>query len=513
MIMRGRWLETVRLGIGLAMLCPAAACDRADSSPGCPPTPVCTPNEVEECACLQDHVGTRVCDSDGCGFSECACCAPDCSGRECGPDPVCGVSCGECAEHEDCGADGTCACRWPCEEACCGPHERCVRGMCVFEEDFCHGQDECPSNLVCSAGRCRPDCVQDADCPADQVCSGGRCQPAACTSREDCAVFEGCRVCVDQVCRAEPPVCSGDRDCCVGHRCNFGACVEVTPACEHDSDCLDPELPRCVAGSCRPECDLDIGCPPCEHCVLGHCERFGCYSQPCDPGFYCDATTCGCVPGCDSDDDCTPPEICRLPSHGCGSDIDDCCGNACQAPATCDSLSCACAEPCVRGDCVSGACSLYPNTTCDAASGKCVACPAGFTCDAATGQCVCAGPSCPASSTCNATTGMCEPDQGICDPTCETPEACSFYDVCVTPGSGQDGTPCFSDAECDSSQGLLCDGSLFCIGCMTVDPTFAPGFVCREECSLLMGGCTNPAYTCKYRHTDLKGLCVPEDVP
>lgn len=35
-------------------------------------------------------------------------CIPDCTGRECGPDPVCGASCGTCGSRLECGLDGSC---------------------------------------------------------------------------------------------------------------------------------------------------------------------------------------------------------------------------------------------------------------------------------------------------------------------------------------------------------------------------------------------------------------------
>lgn len=38
-----------------------------------------------------------------------AACVPDCSGRTCGLDPVCGVSCGSCSQGSSCNADkGVC---------------------------------------------------------------------------------------------------------------------------------------------------------------------------------------------------------------------------------------------------------------------------------------------------------------------------------------------------------------------------------------------------------------------
>ncbi|MFT5993760.1 MAG: hypothetical protein ACI82G_002765, partial [Bradymonadia bacterium] len=46
----------------------------------------------------------------GYDFSACEndVCVPDCSGRECGADPICGESCGSCAASENCDAAGQC---------------------------------------------------------------------------------------------------------------------------------------------------------------------------------------------------------------------------------------------------------------------------------------------------------------------------------------------------------------------------------------------------------------------
>lgn len=59
-------------------------CGQTISCGGCPSGSTCTAN---------------VCVPNGC--------VPDCGGRTCGPDPVCGTSCGTCASPETCGGAGT----------------------------------------------------------------------------------------------------------------------------------------------------------------------------------------------------------------------------------------------------------------------------------------------------------------------------------------------------------------------------------------------------------------------
>ncbi len=57
----------------------------------------------------------------GCGSSNN--CTPDCTGKVCGPDPVCGESCGTCTGGETCDAQGQCVsiCTPSCAGRECGP--------------------------------------------------------------------------------------------------------------------------------------------------------------------------------------------------------------------------------------------------------------------------------------------------------------------------------------------------------------------------------------------------------
>jgi len=72
-------------------------------------------------------------------FSECAGCVPDCGTRVCGPDPVCGASCG------------------PCDGGACNSSGQCVPDTCVKN---------------CSGRACGPDPVCDESCG---TCSSGTC--------------------------------------------------------------------------------------------------------------------------------------------------------------------------------------------------------------------------------------------------------------------------------------------------------------------------------------------------
>lgn len=68
----------------------------------------------------------EVCDDDG------NCCAPDCSGVDCGDDG-CGGSCGDCSECESC-ENGSCVPddSLPCDDGDpCTKNDRCVNGICI----------------------------------------------------------------------------------------------------------------------------------------------------------------------------------------------------------------------------------------------------------------------------------------------------------------------------------------------------------------------------------------------
>lgn len=82
-------------------------------------------------------------------------CVPDCSGRVCGPDPLCGESCGECTqEGDECSPEGLCVCAPLCDHRICGTDPRCLEscGNCDqvvianpgFEMEFLSGADRPP---------------------------------------------------------------------------------------------------------------------------------------------------------------------------------------------------------------------------------------------------------------------------------------------------------------------------------------------------------------------------------
>lgn len=130
----------------------------------------CQPGDLRLCECPDGMESRRRCDATG-AYGPCRCgdagagdagdagdgegadmgeddgggCAPDCADRECGLDPVCGVSCGVCDLMETCGADGVCACTPDCGDRVCGRDFVCFASC-----------GECGAGTVCDDGQCVP---------------------------------------------------------------------------------------------------------------------------------------------------------------------------------------------------------------------------------------------------------------------------------------------------------------------------------------------------------------------
>jgi hypothetical protein len=229
-------------------------------------------------------------DCGSCGGGEVClsgtCCAPQCDGKNCGPDG-CGGSCGSCEGSNLCSPGGVCgACEPSCEGKVCGG-------------DGCGGScGSCPSNQFCAdegscaASACEPGCEQNkVDCGPDCECW---CD-SECFSYGDCC--DGiCSVCADKYeesCCApqcDGKSCGGDGcggscgQCAAGLACEDGACTGCVPDCEGKT-CGDdrcggecgtcPDGEGCQAGTCV-ACDASCGGKNCgdDGCggSCGHCE-------------------------------------------------------------------------------------------------------------------------------------------------------------------------------------------------------------------------------------------------
>ena len=91
-------------------------------------------------------------------------CTPKCGDAECGPDPVCQTSCGECAAGLEC-QSGTCRARAPLSKngGTCADNSDCASNNCGRDragERLCYGtlgpNEACTQAFDCNSGVCIP---------------------------------------------------------------------------------------------------------------------------------------------------------------------------------------------------------------------------------------------------------------------------------------------------------------------------------------------------------------------
>lgn len=254
------------------------------------------------CTCLSD----TDCSEDQCCFEDCVCAHKDCTGLECGPDPVCNMSCGDCGSSGSC-VNGECVGGCTTREDCAGPVCLvCKDHECVPPPPVCQGDQDCCLGYRCNLGICvsnGPECVSDDECraidPEKPRCVDGRCE-LECIADIDCPLPE--MACIDNHCiRAEPgqpgDPCAYDTvnatagDCdeglvCLGQTADsfFGTCPNGhTWECE---DIFDSYNPDCVDGNCgysfcAEECNETWECPS------------GFAPQDCNGTCYCTPSTTG----------------------------------------------------------------------------------------------------------------------------------------------------------------------------------------------------------------------------
>ncbi len=101
--------------------------------------------------CGNDPVCNRSCGTceanEICNNGKCEC-RPNCDGRRCGPDPICGTPCGNCGANQICRTNGTCL----------TPTKDCSNGWCLIPDGMFemgspateqqHDADEAPVHLV-----------------------------------------------------------------------------------------------------------------------------------------------------------------------------------------------------------------------------------------------------------------------------------------------------------------------------------------------------------------------------
>lgn len=343
-------------------LCTDAGCTCTQNS-DCPgdTLPVCTNDKdsknPKRCGCSKDgDCGKKeypVClvDEQICGCSKDADCKdinyPQCYEKKCvvcrcptiqPKRPFClkktdgSVVCAECLEDNECTTPGL--------RRCDTVSNSCV--SCKQDSD-CKDTDKpsCDKETgTCVSCRCakldpsKPVCLKQAD---DTVLC------VACVKDDNCqAPTPKCNVSKNQ-CES---ACQKDGDCANNQFCVQGQCV----SCRDRNDCQDPQLPRCVSGTCQclndkdcpgefPVCsdsgkrcvecqkngDCSAGFPVCS--VSGVCELLSC--DPANGGKECVSVPgrpyCRqlgrrfhCV-GCTKDSECQNNEGCDLSKFICGS--------------------------------------------------------------------------------------------------------------------------------------------------------------------------------------------------
>ncbi|GMV39109.1 MAG: hypothetical protein AMXMBFR64_08250 [Myxococcales bacterium] len=412
-------------------------------------------------ACAPDCTG-RQCGPDGCLGScgdcpqdtplcasggQCVSCLPDCDGKTCGLDG-CGGLCGVCPVGLDCdpnghcctpdctgaecgsdGCGGTCgACGWPMH---CSPGRTCEECGCsgrVCGNDGCGAScGTCPAGQGCTPdGTCAP---APAGCsPGELGCSGCACGTCVCAGDPWC-----CSVAWDSLCAVACARCEGCGDLCVpdcqGRVCgdtdgcggSCGTCPQGMRCAGFGKKCLPC---GCTAKECGDDgCGTSCGsCPPGEVCAKGSCVPLGCgvTASPGCAGCACEECVCSIDPAC------------------CTVAWDATCATACRY----ECQGCPCIPDCDSRECGWVGCG-YKKFTCGS-------CPAGAVC---TLDGLCCKPSCKGkecgSDGCGGLCGECSTGQ-VCHA-----GKCTCVPVCEGKACGPDG--------CGGSCGD-CPGSTACRG-------------------------------------------------
>ena len=164
-------------------------CDAYECAGECDSDDSCVASETMGC----DPTCATYCSDDPC--------EPECGDRVCGPDPVCGESCGECSMGSECNEDGQCS-----------PVEFCVGDDCL----------DCAGLFRCVAG-----------CGSDGGCTSACISEA---TEEACEMFEQIASCVEENC-PDPE----DLQCITEALGEDGACAQQLAHCmEGGAESCDP---------------------------------------------------------------------------------------------------------------------------------------------------------------------------------------------------------------------------------------------------------------------------------
>ncbi len=366
-------------------------------------------------------------------------CLPECGSRRCGIEPVCGATCGDCANQ----GGGSCS----------------PEGQCV----------PCMPELGCEDGN---PCTYDDRCLPNGVCSGHTliCDSAstACGRKQSC---NGTSTCTEFFPDAGT-TCNDLNPCSYNDRCNGNGGCEGTPA-----TCLSDPGPCGVVRSC----DGSANCVESYPSTSVTCDdgQLCTYEDHCDGRGTCTGTALSCTSDpevCGAQRSCNGTHSCQVhyPNTDTLCDDNDLCTyeDACQGDGSCAGMKVACVglgtqcgpQPVCDGTSLCSYTTPESDVACDDGNpctvddycdgfGSCVSyiyhyCPSdgcySYTCAPETGECVrdfYIG-SCEAnqpigicgSCACGASTDCCL--VSICTATCTEPPYCgSPYTLCVPPGT------------------------------------------------------------------------------
>jgi hypothetical protein len=199
-------------------------------------------------------------------------CTPSCAGRECGPDPECGRSCGSCAANEQCDAAGRCQCIGACEPGstssagCSSAMLRYCSSTCTLSECMCSPTAPCASGATrsqacgnCSGGTQSQTCQADCTWPsAWGACTGDGCAPGSSTS-SGCPAGQSkscSSACTYGACRCTSNAGCGTPTYGAWSSCSTATCTKsrsvTTPTCTNGgcSNVASVETQSCTPPGC-----------------------------------------------------------------------------------------------------------------------------------------------------------------------------------------------------------------------------------------------------------------------
>jgi hypothetical protein len=258
-------------------------------------------------------------------------CAPACGTLECGVDPVCGTSCGSCEGEESCLAgmcqvipcttreecplgaecvEGLCrtvACIPACGDRTCGPDPVCGMSCGTCTEGVCDESGRCGGGGTLCGETCTysgdGECDDGGEGAVTSVCEYGT-DCIDCGPRTACTPSCGGRTCGSDGCGGTCGVCEGE---CIDGVCSSGSSVRMGARCDLCDEIWETTRNCFVSGdpSIREVCGGVSGGDPADvaWCRRGPLDTSGyctisCTSS-CPEGYTCEDTTIGssaCVP-------------------------------------------------------------------------------------------------------------------------------------------------------------------------------------------------------------------------